>query len=476
MWIKKLLCFISVSFFLFVHEQGHAQIINYSEALNSNKDTSLQSRTRILLMIIHSNFMTCADTGNYEMIEYMLKRGVNPNYSIENGVTPLMLAVDNGHYKISEILIEYGANVNSKPYDGNTAIFAAVKNNNDSIVELLVKNNTQINVKNDQNLTPLHYASGFGYPYLTSFLIEKGASINEKDLNGNTPIMCSVYAGANVSTDILIESGADVNLPDKDGNTPLMVAAQFNDTVLIEKLINAKADVRLKNKMQKDALTIAIENSSTEAFIKLFPFIDNSLYNNNLQRAKEFGSNKIVNYLSSKGIHSEFKFIIKGLNFYSGFSVSKTDFMLDFGTGIQEFSTNLIINLGYKYKPITNRVLVLRDNAYYQLWEKRYSIYLSVQYPIPFNQFNSYGQLGIIPGYSNELTWKYYRGFDAGSGLKYIPTPSLGIYFKKKSITAIGKWEFANYNKELVSANRFSLQLILTLSKRKLIKQINWLD
>lgn len=445
-------------------------------------DTTKYSQTRIFLEIIYSNLIICADTGNYEMIESMLKRGVNPNYSVDNGITPLMLAVDNGHYKITKILIDYGADVNAKPYDGNSAIFAAVRNNNDSIAELLINSNANLNEKNDQNLTPLHYACGFGYPYLTSLLIEKGAKINEKDINGNTPLMCSVYAGANISADILIESGANVNSADNNGNTPLMVAAQFNDTLLIQKLYSAGADINTQNSRYNNALTIAIENNAVNAFRKLLDLgISTEIPQNSkgyFQLAKEKGCNEIANILAKRGLKTRVSLNIGKINFYSGFSTRKNDFMLDFGGGIQESVTNLLVNFGFRYKPFSNRVLVYRDNVFYQFWEKRYSFYLSLQHLVILKRNPINGDIGFIPGLSNELTWRYYRGVNEGSGIKYLPIPSIGIFYQRNVFTIIGKWEFSNYYKQMNSSNRFSLQLIVSIPtyKRYINKKINWLN
>lgn len=86
--------------------------------------------------------------------------------------------------------------------------------------------------------------------------------------------------------------------------------------------------------------------------------------------------------------------------------------------------------------------------------------------------------IGFIPGLSNELTWRYYRGLSEGSGIKYLPVPSIGIFYQQKVLSVIGKWEFSNYYKQMNGSNRFSLQLVISIptSYRYIKKKINWLD
>ncbi len=385
-----------------------------------------------LASTINNNLIAYSDSGNYSMVKNLLEFDANPKYANEDGVTALMYAADNGYYSIAKLLIEYGADVNSKPWDGNSAIFAAVRNNNDSIAELLIKHNANVNEKNNQNLTPLHYAAGFGYPYLTELLITNGARVNEKDRYGNTPLFAAIYSGALTVTDILIESNADVNATDNKGNTPIIVAAQFNDTLLIQKLASAGANIDALNLNGIDALTVSIENNATNAFKKLISLgasTKSSPKNRGYyQFAKENSSFEIANYLEQMGLKTKLKPNINRVNFYSGFSVSNNDFMLDFGGGIQESVSNLLVNIGYRYKPFPNRVLIYRDNAFYQFWEKRYSFYLSLQHLLTLKRNPNKGDFGFIPGISNELSWRYYRGLDEGSGLKYIPIPSIGIF------------------------------------------------
>ncbi|NOU19935.1 MAG: hypothetical protein HOO91_20440 [Bacteroidales bacterium] len=429
------------------------------------------------LLVINS------DSGKYESVSYLIEHGANPNYSNEEGVNALMYASDNGSYKIAKLLIEKGVDVNSKPNDGNTALFAAVRSNSDSIAELLIQNNAKIDIQNKNGLYPLHYAAGLGYPVMTDLLLYYGAEPNVIDSDGNTPLMTSAYAGAYSVTETLINSGADINFPDKTGITPLMVASQFNDTTLIRMLYNTGADLDKVNSRKANALSVAIKNNSIDAFKMLVNFgakaKDSILTKSLYQQSVESSDYDISTFLKGKGLNTKLKPNISRINFYTGFSSSSYDFMVDFGCGVYESISKMMVNFGYKYRPFSSRVLEYRNSSFYQLWEKRYAFYLSLQHLFVLKRNYLKGNVGITPGLSNELTWSYYRGLEKGSGAKWVIAPSLGLFYQRELFTMIGKWEIANYNTQVKDFNRFSLQLIMTIPTYKKIinnKRINWLD
>jgi len=416
------------------------------------------------------------------LIRILCALGANPNKTTQAGVTPLIYAIQEGSYGVAETLIKHGADVSYRLPDDSNALFNSVRSNNDSIAELLLQNKAMVNEKNSLGLTPLHYAAGFGYPFMVNLLIGYGANVNETDIYGNTPLIAAIYSGALQVTDILIDSGVDVNKPDNKGNTPLMIAAQFNDTLLIGKLSHAGADLNSINNINLNALSIAIENSSAEAFIKLIalgantknPSSGKSYY----QHSIEIGCIEISSFLAGKGLQTRLKPNIGSINLYAGFSTNQNNFMYDFGSGVYEPISKLLINIGYKYQPFSNRVLVYKNSSYYQFWEKRNSIYLSIQYLLTLNKSYLRGHVGFIPGLSNELSWNKRRGLESNSGAKWFLAPSIGLFYQRRSFTVIGKWEFANYSQQINGANRFNLQLMrsIPLAKRYVNKKIKWLD
>lgn len=429
----------------------------------------------------YTPLMIASQLNNMPLIKILFKAKVNVNVRSNDGITPLMLSADNGYYQVAKALIVHGADINISSFDGNSAIFAAVRANNDSIAGLLLQKKAFVNIKNSMGLSPLHYASGYGYPFMTNLLIANGASVDITDYNGNTPLMTSVYSGAKEVTQILIDSGADLNLKDNKGNTPLMIAAQFNDTLLVKKLSLAGARMDEFNKKKHNALSIALENNAVDAFKMLIDFgvkADSMVGKSYYQQAVERGNSDIALFLKKRGLNTRLHPNINGVNFYTGFSTSPNDFMVDIGVGVYEPITKMLVNIGYKYRPFASRVLEYQNSSFYQYWEKRYSFYVSLQHYFVLNKNFLKGNVGFMPGLSNEFSWRYYRGVNEGSGLKWFLVPSVGLFYQKNLVTIVGKWERVKYNSQITAANRFNLQILMTIPTRKRVinKKIDWLD
>ena len=427
--------------------------------------------------------MVASQLNNIPLVKLLCTSGANVNAKSTDGISSLMFAADKGYFEIAKTLVQYGADVNSSTPDGNAVLIAAVRANNDSISELLLENKADINIQNNLDLTPLHYAAGYGYPLMTDLLINYGANLDCTDEDGNTPLASSVYSGAYKVSELLINAGADVNKPDKFDNTPVMIASQFNDTTLIRILYQSGAKLDKTNNHKSTALSITIKNNCTDALkmlVNLGARTDDSSQNKSYyQLAYEKGNDDALSFLKSKGVKTSLKPNIGSINFFTGFSASNSDFMFDFGGGIYEPVTRMMVSLGYKYRPISSRVLELRNSEYFQFWEKRYDIYLSLQHLIVLRRQPQKCNIGFAPGISNDFTWSYYRGLGKGSGTKWIIVPSIGLYYQKELFSVIGKWEIANYNKQVKSFNRFNLQFLITIPNYNSIiknKKIDWLD
>ena len=477
--IKSFILFFSILSFSFFNTQARSNLYYNHQKIN----IPIQVQDTLPKIVEPNDLIVFeADSGNYQLVEFMLKTGIDPNSSLEGGYTALMYAAQNGDYKMAKLLIDYGANINLVPENGNTALFAAVRSNHDSIAELLLNNGANVKLLNSELLSPLHYAAGSGYTYLVDLLVYYGAPIDITDLYGNTPLMFSVYAGTIYSTEILIKSGANVNAADNYGNTPLMVAAQFNDTAMIKILYKAGAKPDITNKKGVNALSFAIKNDAFNASELL---LDLGIAKDTIQTSKSYyqqaieqGNEKIRDLLRSRNLKTKVRPNIANINFYSGMNFNSSDFMFDFGGGVYEPVSRTLIDIGYKYRPKSCRITEYRQNNQYQFWEKRYSIYLSLQHLQELKKKSSGQKVGFSIGLNNELTWSFLHGSNHDR-VNFIFVPSFGLFTQSEFYTVIAKWEIANYKSEGVSFNRFGIQLFITIpsTKNRVInKNINLLN
>lgn len=115
-------------------------------------------------------FIQVISMRDYDLIEPLLKNGLNPNFKdrrVKN-YTPLHYALSGvrhnesfprGEHKIIPLLIEFGADVNAKDADGNTPLHIAVTRNRDTYdIQHLIKAGANVQAVNKEGKTPLHIA------------------------------------------------------------------------------------------------------------------------------------------------------------------------------------------------------------------------------------------------------------------------------------------------------------------------------
>ena len=96
--------------------------------------------------ILHDHMM--------KIIELLLERGADPNFSNIEGFTPLMHASMVNEKEIVNLLLNNGADLNLKDDDGNTALIYAIESyNSEFIIELLLNNGADPTIKNNEGIT-----------------------------------------------------------------------------------------------------------------------------------------------------------------------------------------------------------------------------------------------------------------------------------------------------------------------------------
>lgn len=427
--------------------------------------------------------LSSADSGNYESVDLLLKNGIDPNLSFNDGVTALMFASQGGHIDIVNLLLKNGADVNAIPYDGNTALHAAARSNNDSIAEILILNGARVNSLNSNGVSPLHLAAGYGYDFLTKLLIYYGANTNLQDNFGNTPLMAAVYFGSGRTSQILLQNGANSNEPDKAGNTPLMVAAQFNDTLLFKLLIDYGAQINIRNQSGANALAIAIKNGSTEVVKKL---VEMDATTEELSPKKSYHQLAVLtgnnNLLPTLGKNATRKYIpqIGTIGIFTSSMQNFNDFFIGGGLRIFELNYNVKISTSFGSRILSKPVLIEDDYIFYQFYEFRRFISIEASRDMVSKRTLSGKLYGINMGINYLYSWANYNYRDA----KTIPhsfsgiSPTLGMFYKWDKTYLQASGQVLNLLKQRKST--FWLTIVVgtdfDITKPKIIsKKINWL-
>lgn len=121
---------------------------------------------------------------NIEKVEDILaSKAVDPNAAIQNGLTPLLLAVEMQTIDICSLLIAYGANINYITEKYTSPLIIAIAVNNKDIVNLLLENGADPLLKFEQNgrvLTPLEAAKSKNNPEIIKMIEDKIKEKNNK--------------------------------------------------------------------------------------------------------------------------------------------------------------------------------------------------------------------------------------------------------------------------------------------------------
>jgi ankyrin len=242
-----------------------------------------------------------AREGCVECARTLVEAGADLNLADPEHISPLLMAVINSHWDLAQYLVKKGANPNTWDFWGRAPLYAAVDLNTLprggrpdwpsldettglQVIELLLaagaNPNAQLklpppfrNVGNDRGLdgmlttgtTPLlRAAKALDAPAIAA-LLAKGADITLANSRGITPIMAAAGLGS-VDADtrgfylsedtqqrsidsltLLIKAGGDVNSKDARGLTPLHEASRWGWNDVVQFLVASGADLSAKD-------------------------------------------------------------------------------------------------------------------------------------------------------------------------------------------------------------------------------------
>ncbi|MEM3369879.1 MAG: ankyrin repeat domain-containing protein [Candidatus Micrarchaeia archaeon] len=144
--------------------------------------------------------------GDIDIIESLLENGADVEL-IDNGLTPLMIAVLSNKKEIVKSILKYKPNINAKGISNITAMhLAAMKNKDSDIIDLLINYGADIEARDSAGLPPIVYAIQSNNTNAAKALIKYGAKTNFKFPDGRSLF---VYAVQNKFSDISLISGGD---------------------------------------------------------------------------------------------------------------------------------------------------------------------------------------------------------------------------------------------------------------------------
>ena len=164
--------------------------------------------------------LSCA-TGDPKTAKILLEAGCNINEVSNKKSNGLMYTALNGNIDMIEFLVKNGIDINAQNEKGQTALYFAISKE----VSMFTTTIQKEQIFENQLDT-------------IKELLKHGADINIKDKFGNTPLTHAVYRGNIDITKLLLENGADINAPIKNilltvNDIPHMVSVDKDEMIAL---------------------------------------------------------------------------------------------------------------------------------------------------------------------------------------------------------------------------------------------------
>ncbi|AQK96969.1 Potassium channel AKT1 [Zea mays] len=162
--------------------------------------------------------------GDDFMLHQLLKRGLDPNESDNNGHTALHIAASKGDEQCVKLLLEHGADPNARDSEGKVPLWEALCEKQNPVVELLVQSGAGLS-SGDVALYAC-VAVEENDPELLENIIRYGGNVNSSMKDGTTPLHRAVCDGNVQMVELLLEHGADIDKQDNNGWSARALADQ----------------------------------------------------------------------------------------------------------------------------------------------------------------------------------------------------------------------------------------------------------
>ena len=234
---------------------------------------------------LRTTLHTAIFNGHINIVNSLLRNGVDPNARDTYGQTTLKVAARGEQFHIVHALLNSGADINNKDLNGQSD-FNYLMQEGALSYELVISMLDKVEDIQEKHAitgeTLLHLVrnreeDNYLVPLIAS-LISRGVEINKQDLEGDTPLHNLASVAHKDAIAFLAEHGADVNIRNNTGQTPLHILAENSEYAEFENvfqyLLDKGIDINAKDNHGRTVLHLvaADRNATAEVVSKILQF------------------------------------------------------------------------------------------------------------------------------------------------------------------------------------------------------------
>ncbi|CAH9098794.1 unnamed protein product [Cuscuta europaea] len=163
--------------------------------------------------------------GDDLLLRHLLKRGLDPNESDNNGRSALHIAASKGCENCVALLLDFGADPNCIDIEGSIPVWEAILGKHESIIRMLIDNGAEL-CRGDMGRFACIAAEENNMDLLKEIVQWGGDVTHPKANNGSTALHIAVCEGNLEMVKYLVNQGADIDKPEENGWTPRSLAEQ----------------------------------------------------------------------------------------------------------------------------------------------------------------------------------------------------------------------------------------------------------
>eukprot|EP01064_Diplonema_japonicum_P001737 TRINITY_DN11158_c0_g1_i2.p1 TRINITY_DN11158_c0_g1~~TRINITY_DN11158_c0_g1_i2.p1 ORF type:complete len:351 (+),score=42.82 TRINITY_DN11158_c0_g1_i2:61-1113(+) len=212
---------------LLVVAAGRGLLQCVASALDTGVNVNVRPAT-----CFHNTALQFACGGGFEdVVQLLLRYGADPDMpDRDREGTPLYVAAKERNLSVVKILLENGANPDVTLMNGDSSLMLAARCEDHELVHLLLSYKSDPSIKGVDGRTPLHLAADKNCMQILTLLLEHGSKVNAKNNQGETPLHHAAFSGCKDTLAHLLGCGADTTVKNKAGMQLLIVAFHRRDT------------------------------------------------------------------------------------------------------------------------------------------------------------------------------------------------------------------------------------------------------